>query len=127
MFLNFLIVGIGGAIGSMLRYGAGILSLKMGFINFPWGTLTINILGSFCIGLVVGLLAHAQNWSEDIRLFAVVGILGGFTTFSAFSLDTVLLFERGQYFYAGLYVAGSVLISIAATFLGLFLIRTFAA
>lgn len=126
MFLNFLIVGIGGAIGSMLRYAASILSLKMGFTNFPLGTLTINILGSLCIGIVIGLLAHVQNWSEEIRLFTVVGILGGFTTFSAFSLDTVLLFERGQYLYAGLYVAGSVLVSIAATFLGLFLIRTFA-
>lgn len=127
MFLNFLIVGMGGAIGSMLRYGAGILSLKFSPDNFPWGTFIINILGSFCIGIIIGLLAHAQNWSEEIRLFAVVGVLGGFTTFSAFSLDTVLLFERGQYLYAGLYVAGSVLISIAATFLGLFLIRTFAA
>jgi CrcB protein len=127
MFLNFLIVGMGGAIGSMLRYGGSILSLKMGIHNFPWGTMTINILGSLCIGLIIGLLAHLQNWSEEVRLFAVVGLLGGFTTFSAFSLDTVLLFERGQYLYAGLYVAGSVLISIAATFLGLFLIRTFAA
>lgn len=127
MFLNFLIVGMGGAIGAMLRHGTGLLSLKLGFTNFPWGTLTINILGSFCIGIIVGLLAHVQNWSEEIRLFTVIGILGGFTTFSAFSLDTVLLFERGQYLYAGLYVAGSVLISVAATFLGLFLIRTFAA
>lgn len=127
MFLNFFIVGIGGAIGSMLRYGVAVLSLKMGLINFPWGTLAINILGSLGIGIVIGFLAHVQNWSEEIRLFTVVGILGGFTTFSAFSLDSVLLFERGQYVYAGLYVAGSVLMSITATFLGLFLIRTFAA
>lgn len=127
MFFNFLIVGIGGAIGAMLRHGAGLLSLKLGFANFPWGTFTVNILGSLCIGIIIGLLAHVQNWSEEIRLFAVVGILGGFTTFSAFSLETVLLVERGQYLYAGLYVAGSVLIAVAATFLGLFLIRTFAA
>lgn len=127
MFLNFLIVGIGGAIGSMLRHGSGLLCLKLGLGGFPWATLAINILGSFCIGIVIGLLAHMQNWSEQVRLFTVVGILGGFTTFSAFSLDSVLLFERGQYLYAGLYVAGSVFISIAATFLGLFLIRTFAA
>ncbi len=127
MVLNFLIVGIGGAFGAMLRHGTGLLFLKSGLTNFPWSTLIINILGSFCIGIIVGLLAHAQNWSEEIRLFTVVGILGGFTTFSAFSLEAILLFERGQYLYAGLYVAGSVLISIAATFLGLFLIRTFAA
>ena len=127
MFVNFLIVGMGGAIGSMLRYGAGLLSLKLGLVQFPWGTFFINILGSFCIGIIVGLLAHFQNWSEDIRLFAVVGILGGFTTFSAFSLDAVLLLEKQHYVYSGLYVAGSVLMSMSATFLGLSLIRTLAA
>ncbi len=127
MLSNFLIVGIGGAIGSMMRHGAGLLFLKAGWTNFPWSTLTINLLGSFCIGLIVGWLADVQNWSEEIRLFAVVGILGGFTTFSAFSLESVLLFERGQYLYAAFYVAASVILSIATTFLGLFLIRTFAA
>lgn len=127
MLSNFLIVGIGGAIGSMMRHGAGLLFLKAGWTNFPWSTLTINLLGSFCIGLIVGWLADVQNWSEEIRLFAVVGILGSFTTFSAFSLESVLLFERGQYLYAAFYVAASVILSIATTFLGLFLIRTFAA
>lgn len=127
MLSNFFITGIGGAIGSMMRHGAGLLFLKAGWTNFPWSTLTINLLGSFCIGLIVGWLAHVQNWSEEIRLFAVVGILGGFTTFSAFSLESVLLFERGQYLDAAFYVAASVILSIAATFLGLFLIRTFAA
>ncbi|HAJ89848.1 MAG TPA: fluoride efflux transporter CrcB [Rhodospirillaceae bacterium] len=127
MLSNFLIVGIGGAIGSMMRHGAGLLFLKAGWTNFPWSTLTINLLGSFCIGLIVGWLADVQNWSEEIRLFAVVGILGGFTTFSAFSLESFLLFERGQYLYAAFYVAASVILSIATTFLGLFLIRTFAA
>lgn len=126
MILNFLIVGLGGAIGSMLRHGAGLLSLKLGVVGFPWATLAVNILGSLCIGIIIGLLAHVQNWSEEIRLFTVVGVLGGFTTFSAFSLESVLLFERGQYVYAGLYITGSVLLSITATFLGLFLIRTFA-
>jgi len=130
MILNFLLVGLGGAIGSMLRHGVGVLSLKFWGENLPMGTpfitMSINIIGSFLIGIIVGLLALTQNWSQEIRLFSVVGVLGGFTTFSAFSLDTVRLFEQGQYFYAGCYVVASVLLSIAATFIGLFLIRTFA-
>ncbi len=125
MFSNFVIVGIGGAVGSMLRHAIGLVWLKSGAIDFPWPTFLINILGSFLIGLVVAMLAYLQNWSEEVRLFTIVGLLGGFTTFSAFSLETVLLFERGQYFYTSLYIIGSVLLSIAATYLGLFLVRAF--
>lgn len=126
MIFNFLLVGIGGAIGSMLRHGFGLLSLKLWTTHFPIGTLGVNVIGSFAIGVIIGILTLSQNWSQEIRLFSVVGILGGFTTFSAFSLDTILLYERGEYLYAGLYVAASILLSIAATFTGLILIRTFA-
>ncbi len=123
MLYNFFLVSLGGAIGSMLRYGTGVLSIKLLGINFPWGTLTVNILGSFCIGIVFALLSHTQNLSEDIKLFAMVGILGGFTTFSAFSLDTISLFERGQYLYASLYIASSVILSLLATLAGIMLIK----
>jgi len=123
MLMNFLIVGLGGAIGSMLRHSVGLLSLKFGLINFPWGTFGINIFGSLCIGIMAGILAQTTNAPQEIRLFIVVGILGGFTTFSAFSLDTILLMERGQYLQAFLYVGGSVLLSFAATFLGLMIMR----
>ena len=123
MLYHFLLVGFGGAIGSILRYGTGVLSIKLLGVNFPWGTLTVNILGSLCIGIVFGLLSHTQNMSEDIKLFTMVGILGGFTTFSAFSLDTILLFEREQYLYASLYIACSVILSILATLAAIMLIR----
>lgn len=124
--MNFLIVGLGGALGSMLRHGAGLFALRLGMLQFPWATLIINVSGSLLIGCIVGLLAGFTTWSHEIRLFVVVGLLGGFTTFSAFSLDTVLLLERGQIVQAILYVAGSVLLSLVATFFGLFLIRAIA-
>jgi fluoride exporter len=123
MLSHFLLVGLGGAIGSMLRYGTGLLSIKFLGVHFPWGTLTVNILGSFCIGMAFALLSLTESMSENIKLFTMVGILGGFTTFSAFSLDTILLFERGQYLSASLYMASSVILSILATLAGLMLIR----
>lgn len=124
MLFQFFIVGLGGAIGSMLRFGTGIISIKFFGVNFPWGTLTVNLVGSFCIGLLFGLSSQIQHFSEEVKLFLMVGILGGFTTFSAFSLDTILLFERGQIIQACLYVASSVILSLAVTFIGLTLIRT---
>ena len=123
MAFHFLLVGIGGALGAMLRHGVGLMTMRITDSAFPWATLTINVVGSLYIGLIAGLLALTPTWSQEIRLFAVVGVLGGFTTFSAFSLDTILLFERGQTINALLYVAGSVVISIAAAVLGLFLMR----
>lgn len=127
MLLHYLIVGLGGALGAMARHGVGALVLRAAGDEFPWGTLVINVIGSFLIGLVIGVLALVGQWSQEIRLFAVVGILGGFTTFSAFSLETVLLFEKGQVGAALLYVIGSVAGSVLATFLGLYLVRVISA
>ena len=124
MLLHFFFVGLGGAIGSMLRFGTGIISIKTFGVNFPWGTLTVNLVGSFCIGLLFGLSTQIQHFSEEVKLFLMVGILGGFTTFSAFSMDTILLFERGQIIQACLYAAASVILSLTVTFIGLTLIRT---
>lgn len=126
MTFHFLLVGLGGAIGAMLRHGAGLMSMRVMGADFPWGTFAINIIGSLCIGIITGLLALMTAWSQEARLFVVVGVLGGFTTFSAFSLDTILLVERGQIVNAALYVFGSVVLSIIAAFLGLFLMRAVA-
>lgn len=127
MLYHFVIVGLGGALGAMLRHAAGLAALRLIPSAFPWGTLAINVVGSLCIGIVIGLLAYAHTWSQDIRLFAVVGVLGGFTTFSSFSLETILLFERGQALYAVLYIAGSVAGSLGATLIGLYGIRALTA
>ncbi len=120
----FILVGFGGAIGALLRYGAGIAVGAFWREPFPLATLLVNIAGSFAMGLLVGWLAKtlppAQN---EIRLFVAVGILGGFTTFSAFSLDAMTLIERGDLWPAALYILGSVVLSIVALFLGLLLFR----
>lgn len=118
-----LLVALGGAIGSTLRY---LVSLALGWlfgVGFPWGTIAVNIAGSLAMGLVIGLAASKFQLTNELRVFAATGILGGFTTFSAFSLDFALLFERRDYGLAGLYLAGSVGLSILALFAGLYLVR----
>lgn len=119
----YLLVGIGGALGAMARYGAGTMigSLANGF---PASTFLINIAGSIAMGLLVGFLARTTpEHQHEIRLFVAVGIFGGFTTFSSFSLDTITLIERGDYMLAGLYVVGSVLFSVAGLMMGLWAMR----
>lgn len=116
--LNILLVAIGGAFGSVCRYLTGLLMTRIFGANFPWGTITVNILGSFAIGFLTELVARRFNASMEMRLLLVVGILGGFTTFSSFSLDTVALIEKGAVTSAFIYVAASVAISLIATFAG---------
>ncbi len=120
-----LIVAIGGAIGAALRYVTSLCALRILGANALWGTAGINILGSFAMGIFVELLARRYGGSPELRLFVATGILGGFTTFSAFSLDFAVLFERGDLGQAFAYVAISVIISIAALFAGLHLARAF--
>ena len=118
-----LAVAAGGALGSLARY---LLSGQVGRllgIGFPWGTLAVNILGSFVMGVLVELLAVRWSVSPELRAFLTVGILGGFTTFSAFSLEVVVLLERGQTVAAAAYVVASVALSVGALFLGLQLLR----
>ena len=116
--MNYLLVGAGGAIGAMLRY------FVSGLLPAAWGTLVINVVGSTAMGLLVGLLARLLPAGQaDIRLFVAVGILGGFTTFSAFSLDAATFWERGEMANAALYVVLSVALSIAALLAGLVLAR----
>jgi CrcB protein len=118
---GFLIVAAGGAIGAALRYGIASL---LPATSWPWPTLVANVTGGLLVGVFSGWLAQrggADN--EQIRLFAAVGLLGGFTTFSAFSLETVQMIERGRYGLAGAYCGISVLASIGALFIGLFVAR----
>jgi CrcB protein len=122
--MPYVLVGIGGAIGAMARYGSGVLVGQVWRDPFPLGTLLINIVGSLAMGFLVGWLARALPPSQnEIRLFVAVGVLGGFTTFSSFSLDVIAMFERGDLWQAALYVLVSVFVSIVALWLALVLMR----
>lgn len=116
-------VAIGGAIGSVARYLVGIGAGRLFGSAFPWGTLLINIAGSFLIGVFVESFALKWDLPQVARVFLTVGICGGFTTFSTFSLDSYLLMDRGELWPAFAYIAGSVVLSIAGLFAGLHLIR----
>ena len=122
-----LVVAAGGAIGSWLRFAVGRLYVAgLGPLRasaFPWGTLTVNVLGSLAMGLLVGWLARHGNANEAARLFLAVGLLGGFTTFSSFSMEFALMVERGAIPQAALYVAISLIAGFAALFVGLALMR----
>jgi CrcB protein len=115
-----LAVAAGGAIGATGRFLIGRLMFNLMGPGFPWGTLTVNIAGSFLIGLLVELLAVRFNISQEWQAFLVIGILGGFTTFSAFSLEFGLMIEKNQLSAAALYAIGSVLLGLIALFAGIF-------
>jgi len=120
----FLLVGLGGALGAMGRYGVGMTVGRLWHGAIPLGTLVVNVVGSLAMGLLIGFLArYTPEWQPQARLFIAVGVLGGFTTFSAFSLDAMTLIERGQSGLALGYVLISVVASIVALFLGLLLMR----
>ena len=120
---TLLFVAAGGAIGASARYLVGVGSGRLIGYGFPWGTLTVNVLGCFIMGLLIEAMALRWSVSNELRAFLTVGILGGFTTFSAFSADFALLFARDQYLAAGLYLAASVGLSIGALLLGLAIVR----
>jgi CrcB protein len=120
-----LLVFLGAGIGGSLRHGVNLACGRWCGTDFPVATLVINIAGCFCMGLIAGWFAFRSGGGQQpLRLFLTTGILGGFTTFSAFSLDTALLWERGQSASAALYVFASIILSIAACFGGLALIRS---
>lgn len=121
-----LAIGLGGALGSLARHfvSTGIYSVTG--TAFPWGIFAANVLGGFIMGLIVELGALKLNYSLEMRAFLTTGILGGFTTFSAFSLDAALLIERGDWLMAAFYMVGSVALSVLALFGGLALVRGFA-
>ncbi len=123
--MNTLLVFLGAGIGGALRHGVNVASARAFGTGFPAGTLIVNVLGSLAMGLIVAWLAFRTEagWSQPARLFLTTGVLGGFTTFSAFSLDAMLLYERGEWGVAALYVAASVLLSIGALAAGIALVR----
>ncbi|MER8664839.1 fluoride efflux transporter CrcB [Mesorhizobium sp. M1148] len=120
---NLLLVVVGGGIGAGIRHLTNIGALRLVGPNYPWGTMAINIVGSFAMGLFVAALMR-RGGSNELRLFVATGILGGFTTFSAFSLDFATLWERGATLPALGYALASVVGAIIALFLGLWLART---
>ncbi|MER8745753.1 fluoride efflux transporter CrcB [Mesorhizobium sp. M1004] len=120
---NLLLVVVGGGIGAGIRHLTNIGALRLVGPNCPWGTMAINIVGSFAMGLFVAALMR-RGGSNELRLFVATGVLGGFTTFSAFSLDFATLWERGATLPALGYALASVVGAIIALFLGLWLART---
>ena len=120
-------IAAGGAMGAVLRHGVGVAFLRAFGPDYPWATVFVNIAGSFLMGALVGFLAHVWQSSQEMKAFLTVGLLGGFTTFSSFSLDAVMLWERGNILGAAGYVATSVLLSIAGLVAGLYLIRSVSA
>ena len=121
--MNYLLVFIGGGLGSTLRYIVNVICPRLFGDGFPYHTFIINITGSTVMGLIAGYFAFRGDASQSWRLFLMTGILGGYTTFSAFSLDTAVLYERGEIGSALFYVLGSVGFSILGLFAGLTLVR----
>ena len=120
-----LIVFAGGGLGAVIRHLVNQGVTRLLGSEFPWGVMLINISGSFIMGLAAAFFAFKADasWSQPIRLFLTTGVLGGYTTFSAFSLDVVLLWERGEPLQAMVYVLGSVVLSVLGLFAGLALVR----
>ena len=123
---NVLLVAAGGAFGASARHLVGVASLRAFGSGFPYGTLIVNVVGCLLMGVFIGLLSARFQSSEALRLFVATGFLGGFTTFSAFSSDFTVLWDRGESALAIGYVAVSVLVSLGAFAAGLWLVRTVA-
>ena len=122
--LHFLVVFLGGGLGAGFRHLTSLAALRLLGPNFPWGTLIVNIVGSLAMGIFIALLGRKIQATNELRLLIATGFLGGFTTFSAFSLDVAVMWERGATSTAFLYVLASVVLSITALFAGLWLVRS---
>jgi len=119
----YLIVFIGAGIGGALRHGVNVGATRLFGFGFPYGTFIVNVVGSFLMGLFAGYFAFRPGIGQHVRLFLTTGMLGGFTTFSSFSLDAALLIERHAWGMALGYAVGSVAAGLSALFLGLALFR----
>lgn len=123
--IQTLLVFLGGGIGAAARHGVNVAAARWLGTAFPWGTLAVNIVGSLTMGLLAAWFAFRADagLTQHARLFLTTGILGGFTTFSAFSLDAVVMWERNAFIMAGVYVVVSVVVSILALFAGFAVVR----
>jgi CrcB protein len=121
-----LIVFVGGGIGAALRHAANRAAIAWLGTGFPYGTFFVNVLGGLLMGMLAGMFLARGGGGQEFRLFLATGILGGFTTFSAFSLDAALMWQRSEWTALGAYVAGSVLLSIGALFVGMAAVRVLA-
>ena len=119
----YLIVFLGAGIGGAMRHGVNVAATRLFGYGFPFGTFIVNVAGSFAMGLFAGYFAYRAGVPQHWRLFLTTGILGGFTTFSTFSLDAALLVERHSFGMAAGYMVGSVAASVSALFFGLALFR----
>ncbi len=120
---NLILIALGGGTGAVCRHLVSIAGLRLLGPVFPWGTVTVNILGSLLMGIFVEVLAQRLNASPELRYLIATGFLGGFTTFSTFSLDVAVLWERGEPIATVAYVLVSLVLSVSALFAGLYLTR----
>lgn len=127
MFSTIAAIASGGAIGALARHGVNVTSAQLWGTDFPWGTLIVNILGSFIMGLLIVKFAHMDSVSQETRAFFTTGFLGAFTTFSTFSLDFATLWQRDETLIAMGYMLASVILSILALFAGLAVMRALTA
>jgi CrcB protein len=123
IWLGFLVVFLGSGVGGMLRHGVGIVALRLMGPTFPWGTLAINVVGSALMGVMIGLFAAKSIENAELRLFVTTGLIGGFTTWSTFSLDAVTLWERGEIGAAIGYVLASLVLSVVVLAIALVITR----
>lgn len=121
---GYLVVFIGGGFGAALRHGVNRASLAYFGPSLPYGTLFVNVAGGLLMGALAELFMLRAGISQDVRLFLATGVIGGFSTFSAFSLEAALMWQRGDHGALGAYVVGSILLSIGAIFAGMAIVRT---
>ena len=124
--MNYLIVFLGAGIGGAGRHGVNVLAVRLFGPAFPAGTLVVNVLGCLLMGLIAGFFAHRASLPQEARLFLTTGLLGGFTTFSAFSLETALMIEKGDWLPAIAYIAASVALTVLFLFCGMWAVRSLA-
>jgi fluoride exporter len=123
--MHYALVFLGGGVGAALRHAVNLAAARLGFA-FPTGTLAVNVLGSVLMGVLVAWFALRTGVDQNVKLLLTTGLLGGFTTFSAFSLDSALLWQRGAFAELALYAGGSVLLSVAGLFAGMAAVRVLA-
>ncbi len=123
MISTIAVVALGGALGAIARHGVNVGAVQIFGHGFPWGTLIVNVLGSFLMGLAIAKFANMDHVSHELKTLCITGFLGAFTTFSTFSLDFVTMWERGEMIYALIYMLASVIVSIMALFIALWIMR----